>query len=267
MQKSLCKRRHMCGQCRAEFKLALSSTKSGRKRARQELETVAPSPTLKLIQITDGNWAFEAPAQVVLNVCSTTSLGDDSTLHIPLSSAALGKFFVDFCQRVSNVRGRSMSMQIAWRKSLWPRLITEHDGLRSAVELLAAARAIGCAMLSEQCCAVLAEHIQQRRYDAIVHALALVMCADLRGALLGDVFESMIKSGDEAALREAADAQSEATTSPPSWLSDAARGALIAARERRRLAQESERQHVDLGIGVDIEGELKTAIGDANVRS
>ena len=254
----------MCGQCRAELKLALSTAVSGRKRPRQdpdEATAALAAPKLVPVRASDGS-LVHATASVLMYACGNLHemLDDEGALHVPLTSGSLAAVFIDFCQRVSNVKGRVASVRIAWRKSIWPTLLAHHNGLQSVVDMLSIARKLECGPLRQQCCATLAEPLVLRQHEAFLWALEPVACEELRLALVGDVMAYILNEGGGEAVLQRAVNDIDGASSSLEWLYDAARSALEQARDRMQHEREAEMQRVHLGLGVDVERDLNPSI-------
>ena len=80
---------------------------------------------------------MEAPREAVLSLCSavaeleelpSTSKGPHRLSRIELpASVRIIRILVDFCERYRNVGGRAASVELAWRKSVRPRLADSSD--------------------------------------------------------------------------------------------------------------------------------------------
>ena len=81
------------------------------------------------------------------------AVGSNQQVFMPLEvTPTLLPIIVDFVTRAYNVRCRPASLDLAWRKSIEPRIESlELDGERVRHGLLLASRALGCASLRKLC--------------------------------------------------------------------------------------------------------------------
>lgn len=181
-------------------------------------------------------------------------------MQLPLASAAVAELFVDFCRRAHNVNGRAASVRLAFRKAICPNLLVVFGRqMLGVVELLSAARTLGCGMLTEQCCSFLADNVRRRAKPGdtpwFEELEGIVDCEVLRAALVVDVFLHMIESDGEEATKAVAAATSVA------WIVKAAQQAVAARADATRRAREAQTQREHLGLGMNLVQQLDDDLG------
>jgi hypothetical protein len=149
----------MCFLCNEEVALALGKRKRAADAASSSaLTALPPSP---LILVPCDGLPIEAPRNPVLALCKSLPPEDvDGRTHLQEERHRNLALVVEFCQRFCNVNGRPASVALAWRKAIRPQLRGEGHGdeadFRGMWALVGIARRLGCAPLSDVCCATLA---------------------------------------------------------------------------------------------------------------